>query len=78
MLDSGVDIDSRDDTGRTPFMIASGNGHDSVIELLIVNGADVRVTGGPWLNALIEAASWKKKSTMRLLLRHGARLCRDD
>ena len=78
VLDSGVDIDSRDDIGRTPLMMASRKGHDSVIELLIVNGADVRATGGPWLNALIGAASWKKKSTMRLLLRHGARLCRDD
>ena len=42
VLDSGVDIDSRDDTGRTPLMIASRNGYDSVIELLIVYGADVR------------------------------------
>lgn len=40
-LDSGADIDTRDEHGWTPLMISSFNGKEKVAELLIRRGANI-------------------------------------
>ena len=41
-LSSGVDIDTRDEHGRTPLMVSTFNGKEEVAIFLIRSGADVR------------------------------------
>jgi ankyrin repeat protein len=41
LLDSGVEVDSRDFLGKTPLMAAAGAGHLDIVKLLIARGADV-------------------------------------
>lgn len=41
LIDSGSDINSRDESGQTLLMIASGYGYSDIVEFLIDRGADV-------------------------------------
>ncbi len=43
-LESGVDIDTRDERGWTPLMVSSFNGNEEVAVLLIQKGANVHAT----------------------------------
>jgi uncharacterized protein len=40
-LSSGINVDSRDERGWTPLMVAAFNGHEDVAILLIRSGADI-------------------------------------
>jgi len=40
-LDKGVDVNAKDESGKTPLHQATFNGHKEVVELLIAKGADV-------------------------------------
>lgn len=39
LLDHGVDVDVRDDEGRTPLQLAVGRGHEAVVEALLAGEA---------------------------------------
>lgn len=44
LLEGGVELDIRDNNGRTPLFRALGGGHYDVAKLLIDNGADINET----------------------------------
>ena len=41
ILNEGTDINSEDEEGRTPLLLASKNGHMEVVQYLVENGADM-------------------------------------
>ncbi|XP_070195077.1 transient receptor potential cation channel subfamily A member 1-like isoform X2 [Littorina saxatilis] len=43
LLEKGVDINSKDDTGRTPLLLAASKGCWDTVQVLVGGGADVRV-----------------------------------
>ncbi|EKJ76919.1 hypothetical protein NXS19_011110 [Fusarium pseudograminearum] len=42
LLKAGVDVNMKDDEGRTPLSLASSNGHTAVVRILLDHGASVR------------------------------------
>ena len=44
-LDKGVDVNAKDNTGRTPLHDAANWGRKEIVELLIAKGADVNAKG---------------------------------
>ncbi|KAM0387708.1 hypothetical protein ACHAQC_010354 [Fusarium culmorum] len=42
LLEAGVDVNMKDDEGRTPLSLASSNGHTAVVRILLDHGASVR------------------------------------
>ena len=72
-LDSGVDINARDENGSTPLHIASLNGQEQVVELLINRGAEVNATSeiGGW-TPLHMAASKNHIQVVSFLIKKGA------
>jgi ankyrin repeat protein len=61
-----------DDAERTALMFAAENGHDSIVELLFVHGADASAKTKYGWTALIYAARNGCESCMNVLLHHGA------
>ena len=45
-LRKGVDVDTRDDKGRTALYYAARGGHRTLVKLLLMQGADLAVTTG--------------------------------
>jgi len=43
LLEKGANIESKDECGRTPLIVASQNGHKEVVQLLLEKGADIEV-----------------------------------
>ncbi|XP_070540511.1 fibronectin type 3 and ankyrin repeat domains protein 1-like [Ptychodera flava] len=43
LISSGANVNTKDNDGKTPLMIAALNGHLSLVELLIQKGADIHV-----------------------------------
>jgi ankyrin repeat protein len=79
LLSKGVKAKASDVTGRTPLLLAAGNGYDEIVQLLINNGADVNAktknTLTPYgsLTPLFAAANYKGHAqTVRELLAAGA------
>ncbi len=46
LLTSKIDPNARTSTGETPLMLAAKNGHHTVIQFLLENGADTTITNG--------------------------------
>jgi hypothetical protein len=69
----GVDINARDNIGRTPLYWASANGHESVVRLLLDKGADVNTCDNDGRTPVYEASSNGHESVVRLLCDRGGR-----
>lgn len=67
-LGSGVDIDTRDEHGWTPLMVATFNGREEVAILLIRSGADVRAKDKAGYGSLHWAAFNGYSSVVKLLI----------
>ena len=75
LIEEGVDVDSKDEIGRTPLMWAAYKGHVEIIRLLLDHGADVNNrTYGDYYIALHWAASYGKDESVKLLIERGANL----
>ena len=71
LLDQGCDVDSVDEDENTPLQVASANGHEGVVRLLIMRGAglDKRNVFGwtPLLQVGASHAAWDKQPVIILI-----------
>ncbi len=67
-----VDVNARDEGGRTMLMLASYGGHSTTVRLLCENKANPNLKDSNRRTALMYAASGPNASTVEILLAHGA------
>jgi ankyrin repeat protein len=77
LLESGVDVNSQDEHGRTALLSAAGSSRPRTVEFLLERGADQRATnsGRTPLHAAAYGGSWR---TMRPLIEYGGNLTAID
>lgn len=56
LLTTGAEVDTRDEIGKTPLIIAADKGYLPIVQLLIQNGADVNAQNNLRWTALMFAA----------------------
>ena len=72
LLAGGLDVNARDQYGRTALMEAAYGGHAGAVEALLKEGADVNARDPSGWTALMEAASKSRCCAVRALLAYGA------
>ncbi|MBQ6772905.1 MAG: ankyrin repeat domain-containing protein [Synergistaceae bacterium] len=72
LITFGAYIDSRDDSGRTPLIIAAAHNTLSVIKYLLSEGADVNARDKSGVTALIAASDHNHHEVVKTLLESGA------
>ncbi|KAI9854022.1 MAG: hypothetical protein M1813_001583 [Trichoglossum hirsutum] len=72
LVEMGVNINTKDDGGRTALLQAAKGGHEAIVRLLVERGADVNVEDDYGNTALLWAAKCGHESTVQLLLEKGA------
>ena len=72
LLKKGVDINERDNFGRTPLIYAALNGHDRIINLLLESHADIHAKDDFDQTAFIAAVNRGHVNTAEILLKNGA------
>ena len=68
LIDAGADIETKDDMGRSPLLLASSSGHLDIVKMLVQAGAGVRDTDNEGDTCLILAANFGHTETVRVLL----------
>ncbi|XP_002737915.1 fibronectin type 3 and ankyrin repeat domains protein 1-like [Saccoglossus kowalevskii] len=61
LINAGANVNTKDNDGKTPLMIAALNGHLSLVELLIQKGADVHVKNEFGKTAIDFAGSFDRR-----------------
>ena len=74
-IDTGTDLNARDNRGITPLMWATNWGHEEIVELLIAAGADVNAKeeSDRGLTALDIATNMFKSKIVEILKKHGGK-----
>jgi ankyrin repeat protein len=72
LLDEGIDVNWKNQSGMTAFMWASGRGHIEVMKLLLDRGAKANMRDNSLWTALMKASYHGKVDSVRLLLERGA------
>ncbi len=72
MIDSGMEVGTRDATGRTALHAAAGSGAMKAIDFLLDRGVEVDVRDDKGRTPLMEAVERSTPETVRYLLRQGA------
>lgn len=72
MLNTGIDINSLDQDGRTVLMYASFDGHTELMRDLLKRGVNVNLQDNYGRTALMLASSGPFPDAVKLLLDHGA------
>lgn len=72
LLDAGMDVDKRDENGRTALIAAARRGHAQIVGMLLEEGCNVNATDTSGRTALIYAAREGFPPVVKLLLRGGA------
>jgi len=67
LIDSGADVDARDEEGHTGLMRACQCGHSEVADVLVHHGADVNLVGPEGCTALSLAIEKGDQDTIALL-----------
>ncbi|MEI6519780.1 MAG: ankyrin repeat domain-containing protein [bacterium] len=78
LIDSGSDINVKDNDGETPLYYAIMNGHTDIAILLISNGADIIEKGNNGMTPLHEAAAWGNPVIVKLLVENGVKINDQD
>jgi ankyrin repeat protein len=71
-LADGIDVNAKDDNGRTPLHHVAEEGHKEIAELFIAAGADVNAKNNLGGTPLHEAAASGCKEIVELLVTKGA------
>jgi ankyrin repeat protein len=72
LLDTdGINLDYTSPYGETAIYLAAGEGHESIVKLLIAAGADLDSKGHTRLSPLLGAARYGRESIVRILLATG-------
>jgi len=71
-IKAGIDINAKEEDGRTPLLMAAEKGDAGMAALLADNGADVNARDGDGYTALMYAAYQGNRELAELILRHGA------
>jgi ankyrin repeat protein len=79
LLDHGADVHKRvkNKYGSTPLMLAAFYGYNDIVDLLIEKGANVNATAGEGkvIRSALTMAAWRNhKETLKLLVKHGAKV----
>ena len=72
LISHGLDINAKDNTGRTPLHYAAEESLD-MVELLISRGADINATTHRSETALYLAQCSRKNDIVEFLISHGAK-----
>ncbi|MDQ1297219.1 MAG: uncharacterized protein QG611_1199, partial [Bacteroidota bacterium] len=72
ILSEGLDIDTKDQEGRTALMYASFNGHTGIMQNLLGKGASINLRDNFGRTALMFASSGPYPSAVKLLLANQA------
>ena len=72
-LADGVDVNAKDDWGKTPLHYATANDQKETVELLIAEGAEVNVMSNKGQTPLDWAINSKVTEIVELLRKHGAK-----
>ena len=72
LLDSGADLNAKDETTRTSLMYATIKNHRDVVQLLLDRGADVNMRNDLGETALTLAAQQGHPEIAQVLIRKGA------
>ena len=72
LLESGVDIEARDEYGWRPLHIAIRHGQSQIVKVLLRHGADVEALAGDGWRSLHFAARFCQREIVKVLLDHGA------
>ena len=72
LLDGGVDVNQKDNKGRTAFHLATLNGHEAMVPLLLSRGANLDAIDNGSKTALHLAVDAGNEHLTRLLLERGA------
>lgn len=67
LLDSGADIETRDEKGMTPLLWAASNFRAKILQLLIDHGANAHARDNAGLSALDHAQKKKQKPALLML-----------
>jgi ankyrin repeat protein len=68
----GMDVEAKDEAGRSALYWASELGHDKIVQMLLHKGADVNAQGGHYGHALQAASAEGRKKVVEMLLHTGA------
>lgn len=77
-IQSGIEVDQKDEIGNTALIVAAGRGNDSLVKFLLKNGANVNaptkttVSSARGGTALIYAARYGHNKIVELLVQAGA------
>jgi hypothetical protein len=70
---NGIDVNTKDDGGWTPLILAAQNGHLEIVKLLIENGADINAENAYTETALCLAKAEQHKEIVEILEQLGAK-----
>ncbi|UKZ77558.1 hypothetical protein TrVFT333_005281 [Trichoderma virens FT-333] len=73
-----IDLNYKNKDGRTPLLLAAGNGHGAVVKLLLTEGININCKDNNGQTPLSWAAGNGHKDVADLLLKYGADLNRKD
>lgn len=68
LLEKGVEVDARDECGKTPLIISAENGNVDSMETLLAYGADPCATDSVGVSAILAAIEAKQEAAVRLLV----------
>ena len=76
LLQSGAQVDRRNDRGQTPLGGAAFKGDEQIVALLLQHGADIDADNGGGMTPLMFAAMFDRGKVVELLQARGASLQR--